>query len=184
MIEIDNISFRVNSTFDGIGNYYIYNSSLCDISDFILSGTTNIVNGSSVVNINQPLLLNNNISIKFIDIKECNVCEDFELIVPTGETTTSTTTQQQCVNTEYTVKRCSDDQEFTFITAGLSLQINEVYIEAGSGNRNCYQILTFVGNTCDSVNTTLNSEPVGGFVYTLEPDPIQDGCSNNNCIQV
>lgn len=185
MNEINNISFKLNSTFDGEGQYLIYNSPSCNESDIVLSGTTNIVNGSSVVNINQPLMLNENISVKFIDIKECPVCEDFEVIVPTGTTTTSTTsTTTQCVNTKYTVKRCSDDQEFTFITAGLSLQISEVYIEAGSGNRNCYLILTFDGNTCDSVNTTLSSEPVGGFTYTLEPDPIEDGCLNNNCIQV
>ena len=98
MNEINNISFKVNSTFDGEGQYYIYNSPSCNESDIVLSGTTNIVNGSSVVNINQPLMLNENISIKFIDIKECIVCEDFEVIVPTGTTTTTTVFESVAIN--------------------------------------------------------------------------------------
>jgi hypothetical protein len=101
MIEIDNISFRVNTRFDGLGKYFIYNSPSCNESDIVLSGTTNIINGSSVVNINQPLMLNENISIKFIDIKECPVCENYNIIIPTGETTTTTTMEPISFNTYY-----------------------------------------------------------------------------------
>jgi hypothetical protein len=108
----------------------------------------------------------------------------FEPIITTTTSTTTTSTTTQCPNTKYIANRCTDNTQFEFITAGISLQLTKVYIEAGSGNRNCYTIESFIGNTCDSVNTAVNSEIQSGFSFTLEPDPVEDGCSDSNCIQV
>jgi len=103
MSQVDNISFKLNSTFDGTGKYFIYNSSSCE-GDLVLSGSTNIINGTSTVNINQPLNLNQNISIQFIDSKKCDVCEDYEITTTTTtttSTTTTTTTLEPQFNTYY-----------------------------------------------------------------------------------
>lgn len=108
MVEIDNISFKLNSTFNGEGEYYIYNSSSCE-SDLVLSGTTIISNGSSVVNINQPLNLSENISIKFIDIKGCIECQDYELTIPFEcEPFTGTAEYVQSSGNTYTVNLVLD----------------------------------------------------------------------------
>lgn len=79
MVEIDNIKFRLNSTYNGNGQYIIYNNIDCD-GDIVLSGSTTIVNGTSLVTINQALILNDNISIKFTDIKGCEICENYNVI--------------------------------------------------------------------------------------------------------
>jgi hypothetical protein len=80
MININNIKFRLNTVFDGLGTYIIYNDTDCSGS-IVLSGTTNIISGSNLVNINEQLSLNENISIKFIDNKGCNICENYNISI-------------------------------------------------------------------------------------------------------
>jgi hypothetical protein len=110
MSETGNISFNVNSTFDGVGVYRIFSEPGCDLSDLILSGTTNIINGTANVNITE-LTLKENISIEFIDSKGCDICNDFEITIsttstttaePTTTTTTSTTTLEPTTTTTST----------------------------------------------------------------------------------
>lgn len=79
MAQIDNIKFRLNSTYDGTGQYIIYNNIDCD-GDIVISGSTTISGGTSLVTINQPLILNDDISIKFTDIKGCEICENYNII--------------------------------------------------------------------------------------------------------
>lgn len=80
MTEIDNIKFRLNSTYNGTGQYIIYNSIDC-VGDIVTSGSTTIVNGTSLVTINEPLILNENISVKFTDIKGCEICENYNIFI-------------------------------------------------------------------------------------------------------
>lgn len=94
---IETLSFNLNSSFNGVGTYYIYNSPSCQ-TDLILSGTTNIVNNTSNIVITDSIEYNQNISIKFIDSKGCDVCGDFE-ITPTTTTTTTTSTTTTLINT-------------------------------------------------------------------------------------
>jgi len=109
MSETGNISFNVNSTFDGEGVYRIFSEPGCDLFYLILSGTTNIVNGTANINITE-LSLNENISIEFIDSKGCDVCNDFEITISTTSTTTlepittttSTTTVEPTTTTSTT----------------------------------------------------------------------------------
>ena len=108
MSETGNISFNVNSTFDGVGVYRIFSEPGCDLSDLILSGTTNIINGTANVNITE-LTLKENISIEFIDSKGCDICNDFEITISTTSTTTvepttttSTTTAEPTTTTSTT----------------------------------------------------------------------------------
>jgi hypothetical protein len=123
MNEINNISFTLNSTFDGLGIYYIYNSPSCDESYLVLSDSVNIINGTAIINIEGPLLLNDIISIKFIDSKGCEVCEDFGVEVTT--TTTSTTTQQPVLY--YTLDSC-DPEEPPYSTTIAPAGLNQIYI--------------------------------------------------------
>jgi hypothetical protein len=94
MTEVNNISFKLNSSYDGIGSYFLYNGPGCDDPDLILTGSVNIINGSSIININQTLLLNNTISLKFIDNKGCIICEDYEIDIFIPECTPFTGTAQ------------------------------------------------------------------------------------------
>jgi hypothetical protein len=115
MSKTGNISFDVNSIYDGEGIYLIYNAPECDESYFILSGITNIVSGSTSVNISEPLNLNENISIKFIDSEICVVCQNFE--ITTGSTTTTSTTT--VINTFTN----GDDVGTLFVTSGSGYNI-------------------------------------------------------------
>lgn len=91
MNEYNKISFDLKSVYDGIGQYYIYNSELCD-QNLLLSGTTEIVNGTSTINIDETLQFNSFGSIKFIDSRGCETCQSYPLtiLVPCGEPITGT----------------------------------------------------------------------------------------------
>ena len=73
------LSFNLNSSYNGLGFYYIYNSASCNENDLILSGSTTIFNNSSNINIGLEETPNNIISIKFIDSKGCEVCENYNI---------------------------------------------------------------------------------------------------------
>jgi len=150
MSEIGNISFNVNSTFDGEGVYRIFNEPGCNLSDLILSGTTNIINDTANVNITEPLNLNENISIEFIDSKGCDVCNDFEITIPTGTTTTTSTTTMEPIsfNTYYLAEPRSI-QDLDNTDGNGCVDIYDYCIEPG------YITVTTV--YADTIDTTLES---------------------------
>jgi hypothetical protein len=78
---INKVIFTINSNFDGTSIYEIYEGLECTGSTITYSGTTNIVNGSSVVEIDD-ITLSENISIRVVDSNGCEVCQNQNVVIP------------------------------------------------------------------------------------------------------
>lgn len=73
------VKFRINTSFDGVATYLIYEGSTCDDGGvFVTSGTTEVVDGISDVIIYDVDLVDN-MSIKVIDSNLCESCQSFNV---------------------------------------------------------------------------------------------------------
>lgn len=89
MSEVNRVNFTLNSVYDGNSTFHIFDNINCT-GTTVYSGSTNIIDGSSEVEINETLDIQNDVSIKFIDSKGCETCNNFFVEPPPVEFTNET----------------------------------------------------------------------------------------------
>jgi hypothetical protein len=77
------VIFRVNTSFNGTATYQLYDDIGCGVTGgtATYTGTTQVVNGSSLVEIDD-VELTENMSIKVVDSNGCQICQNQTIVIP------------------------------------------------------------------------------------------------------
>lgn len=75
------VIFTLNSSFDGTLIYELYDGLDCTGNTITYSGTTEIVNGTSNVQIDD-ITITENMSLKVIDPNGCELCQNQNIVIP------------------------------------------------------------------------------------------------------
>lgn len=75
------VIFTVNTSFDGTVIYELYEGLECTGNTITYTGTTQVINGTSKVEIDN-ITLNENMSLRVIDSKGCELCENKNVVIP------------------------------------------------------------------------------------------------------
>lgn len=78
---INKVIFTVNTSFDGTVLYELYDGLECTGNTITYSGTTNVVNGTSTVEIDN-ITINENMSLRVVDSKGCELCQNQNIVIP------------------------------------------------------------------------------------------------------
>lgn len=130
---VNKIIFNINTSFDGIATYILYDTTGCTGTE-IYSGTTEVINGLAGVVI-ENTEITQNISVSVIDSNGCTTCSGF-VVENTVECTpfngTATFIEPELV-TYYVLNACDESQP-PYSTLLVPDGIGQRYILPGSTN--------------------------------------------------
>ena len=102
---VNKVIFTINSNFNGIAKYYIYEGFGCSGNTITYSGTTQIVNGSSNVVVSN-VDVTEDLSIKIVDSGNCNGCFNKTIVIPEQP---EQPIEQTTIPVEYIVQAYNED---------------------------------------------------------------------------
>lgn len=129
---VNKVSFKINTSFDGPATYFIYESLDCT-GTLVTSGTTNIVNGSANVVVNN-IDLSEDMSIKAIDSKGCESCQAYNVEIAVCLPFSGTATYVEPVQQIYYVVDACDESQPPYTTLLTPAALNQRYILPGPNN--------------------------------------------------